>query len=166
MDTHLIPYAQLCGAPTSATSAAVTILAAFNIVGILFSGVLADRWSSRKMLICLYVIRALSLFILFYSYNPLLLIVFAIVFGLVDFSTVAPTQLFTQYFKQHSVGFIIGWLSFSHQIGSALGAYVPGLLYSYHRNYNVAFYFSIIILVISAILTFFLPEFSKEKVTI
>ncbi|KZM55341.1 MULTISPECIES: MFS transporter [Aeribacillus] len=167
MDTHLIPYAQLCGVPTSATSAAVTILAAFNIVGILFSGVLADRWSSRKMLICLYVIRALSLFILFYSYNPLLLIIFAIVFGLVDFSTVAPTQLLvTQYFKQHSVGFIIGWLSFSHQIGSALGAYVPGLLYSYHGNYNVAFYFSIIILVISAILTFFLPEFSKEKVTI
>lgn len=164
MDTHLIPFAQLCGVPTSVTSAAVSILAGFNIVGILISGVLADRWSSRKMLFFLYITRALSLVILLYNYNPTLLIIFAIIFGLVDFATVAPTQLLaTQYFKQYSVGFIIGWLFLSHQIGSALGAYVPGLLYSNIGNYNLSFYFSIIILVGAAIFNFLLPEPNKIK---
>lgn len=164
MDTHLIPIAQLCGFSTSITGAAVSILAAFNIIGILISGVVADRWSSRNFLVVLYIIRALSLVILLNSSNPYLFILFAIVFGLVDFATVAPTQLLaTQFFKHYSVGFIIGWLFLSHQIGSAIGSYVPGLMYNYHANYNFSFYLSIFILLIAAILTFFLPEHNVRK---
>ena len=159
MDTHLIPIAQLCGFSTSITGIAVSVLAAFNIIGILISGVIADRWSSRKFLIILFIIRPLSLLILLDNSNPYLFIIFAMIFGLVDFATVAPTQLLaTQHFKNYSIGFIIGWLFLSHQIGSALGAYVPGLMYNLHANYNSSFYLSIIILLIGATFTFLLPE--------
>ena len=152
------------------TSAAVSLLAGFNIIGILISGIVADRWSSRKMLFFLYGIRALSICILLYSHNSILLLIFAVLFGLVDFATVAPTQLLaTQYFKEYSIGFILGWLFLSHQIGSALGAYLPGLFYSETSSYNVSFYLSIIILVGAAILNLLLPEplkvVKKEKVT-
>jgi predicted MFS family arabinose efflux permease len=50
-------------------------------------------------------IRALTLVLLLSATQPLWLIVFGVLFGLVDFATVAPTQLLaSQYFKGHSVG--------------------------------------------------------------
>lgn len=164
MDTHLIPFSHDHGFSTSVTSAAVSILAGFNIIGILISGVVADRWSSRKMLFLLYGMRAISICILLYSHNSALLLIFAVLFGLVDFATVAPTQLLaTQYFKEYSIGFILGWLFLSHQIGSALGAYLPGLFYNETGSYNISFYLSIMILAGAAILNLLLPE--PHKVT-
>ncbi|WP_342042862.1 MFS transporter [Bacillus sp. OTU2372] len=168
IDTHLIPFSHNHGFSLTVTSAAVSVLAGFNIVGILISGFVADRWSSRKFLFYLYSARALSICILLYSHQSTLLLIFAVLFGLVDFATVAPTQLLaTQYFKGHSVGFILGWLSLSHQIGSALGAYLPGLLYSHEGNYNAAFFFSIMILVIASIFSALLPRpnIREEKAT-
>ncbi|WHY98536.1 MFS transporter [Peribacillus simplex] len=164
MDTHLIPYSHDHGFSTNVTSVTVSVLAGFNIVGILMSGIIADRWSSKKMLFYLYVTRALSFCILLYSHNHTLLLIFAVLFGLVDFATVAPTQLMaTQYFKDYSVGFILGWLFLSHQIGSSLGAYLPGLLYNHLGNYNISFYFSILVLIIASILSVLLPEPYKKK---
>ncbi|MDF3257405.1 MFS transporter [Bacillus velezensis] len=163
MDTHLIPFSHDHGFSTNVTSAAVSVLAGFNIIGIIISGVVADRWSSRKMLIVLYAVRALSLFILLYSHNSVFLLIFAMIFGMVDFATVAPTQLLaTLYFKHYSVGFILGWLFLSHQIGSALGAYIPGIMYSHHGSYSFAFYLSICILGVSVVMTLLLPELKQR----
>jgi sugar phosphate permease len=167
IDTHLIPMSHDHGFSTGVTSAAVSVLAGFNIIGILLSGIVADRWSCRKILFGLYAARALSIVILLNSHNPGLLIVFAVLFGLVDFATVAPTQLLaTQYFKNYSIGFILGWLSLSHQIGSALGAYLQGLFYSHAGSYTISFYVSIIILGMAAIFSALLPKYiniSNEK---
>ncbi|MGG0741453.1 MFS transporter [Niallia taxi] len=164
MDTHLIPFSHDHGFSTSVTSTAVSTLAAFNIIGILLSGYLADRWSSRKLLIIFYSVRSISFIILLMSHNAILLIIFAIIFGLVDFATVAPTQLLaTKLFNNYSVGYIIGWLFLSHQIGSALGSYIPGLMYSHHGEYSLAFYLSIVILIISTILTYILPKQEGNK---
>jgi sugar phosphate permease len=159
MDTHLIPYSHNHGFSTAVTSAAVSILAAFNIIGILLSGVISDRWSSRKLLIFLYFSRALSIVLLVYTHNPVLLLIFAGLFGLVDFATVAPTQLLAaQHFKKYSVGFIVGCLFMGHQIGSALGAYVPGLLFSVFGHYEYALYLSIFFLIVAAFLNILLSE--------
>ncbi|ALC83576.1 MULTISPECIES: MFS transporter [Bacillus] len=164
MDTHLIPFSHDHGFSTGVTSAAISLLAAFNIAGILVSGVVADRWSSRKMLYLLYAIRAVSLLVLIYSHESFLLLIFAVLFGLVDFATVAPTQMLaTKYFKQYSVGLILGWLFLSHQIGSALGAYLPGLLYNETGNYTLSFYISIFLLTGASICNVLLPETSKSK---
>ncbi|WP_044640390.1 MFS transporter [Risungbinella massiliensis] len=164
MDTHLIPYSHQHGFSTGVTSAAISLLAGFNIVGILVSGIIADRWSNRKMLFLLYATRALAFVILIYSHQPYLLLVFSILFGLVDFATVAPTQMLaTQYFQKYSIGFIIGWLFLSHQIGSALGAYLPGLIHHKTGSYDLSFYFSIVALVVAAILNLLLPEPNTTK---
>ncbi|MCY8049183.1 MFS transporter [Bacillus spizizenii] len=159
MDTHLIPFSHDHGFSTTVTSAAVSLLAGFNIAGILLSGIVADRWSSRKILCFLYAVRALSIVILIYSHEPYLLLAFAILFGLVDFATVAPTQMLaTQYFQNYSVGLMIGWLSLAHQIGSALGAYVPGVIYTVTGEYTLAFYLSIGMLVLASVMNVMLRE--------
>ncbi|WP_368651229.1 MFS transporter [Bacillus inaquosorum] len=159
MDTHLIPFSHDHGFSTTVTSAAVSLLAGFNIAGILLSGIVADRWSSRKILCFLYAVRALSIVILIYSHEPYLLLAFAILFGLVDFATVAPTQMLaTQYFQNYSFGLMIGWLSLAHQIGSALGAYVPGVIYTVTGEYTLAFYLSIGMLVLASVMNVLLRE--------
>ncbi|MCY7787564.1 MFS transporter [Bacillus inaquosorum] len=159
MDTHLIPFSHDHGLSTTVTSAAVSLLAGFNIAGILLSGIVADRWSSRKILCFLYAVRALSIVILIYSHEPYLLLAFAILFGLVDFATVAPTQMLaTQYFQNYSIGLMIGWLSLAHQIGSALGAYVPGVIYTVTGEYTLAFYLSIGMLVLASVMNAMLRE--------
>ncbi|MEG7379976.1 MFS transporter [Bacillus subtilis] len=159
MDTHLIPFSHDHGFSTTVTSAAVSLLAGFNIAGILLSGIVADRWSSRKILCFLYAVRALSIVILIYSHEPYLLLGFAILFGLVDFATVAPTQMLaTQYFQNYSIGLMIGWLSLAHQIGSALGAYIPGVIYTVTGEYTLAFYLSIGMLVLASVMNVLLRE--------
>ncbi|WP_458413313.1 MFS transporter [Schinkia sp. CFF1] len=164
MDTHLIPYANSCGFSTTVISATVSILAAFNVIGILLSGVIVDYWSSRKLLVFLYFTRAIAILLLLTAHNPALLLAFSVLFGLVDFATVAPTQLLaTQLFKQYSIGFIVGCLSLGHQVGSALGSYLPGLFFSMTGYYDLALYLSIIILVAATFLNLLLPEPEKMK---
>lgn len=159
MDTHLIPFAHDHGFSATVTSTAVSLLAGFNILGTILSGYIADRWSNKNYLTLLYALRAVSILILMVTHDYVLLMVFAILFGLVDFATVAPTSLLaTKYFKHYSVGMILGWLYLAHQMGSALGAYLPGLLFDWTGNYQIAFVTAVIILVFASFASFLLPE--------
>jgi predicted MFS family arabinose efflux permease len=175
IDTHLIPFAQVCGFSPTLTGTAVSLLAAFNILGTIVSGHLADRLSCKNMLSFLYGARAISIAILliivhetsffnFFISQSYLLLLFAISFGIVDFATVAPTvKLATEYFKHLSVGVVIGWLFLSHQIGSAIGSYIPGLLYDVTGNYDISFIYSIILLLGASALSFLLPAVVNNK---
>lgn len=170
IDTHLIPFAQFCGFSPTTTGTAVSVLAGFNIMGTVLSGYLADRFSCKNLLAFLYGTRALSIVLLLIIVNDItlfgffvsqshLLILFAISFGIVDFATVAPTiKLTTEYFSHLSVGVIFGWIYLSHQIGSALGSFVPGLLFDMTGSYNVSFIASILLLVGATSLSMLLPQ--------
>ncbi|OCA80983.1 MFS transporter [Bacillus sp. FJAT-27225] len=172
MDTHLIPFAQYCGFSPAVTSTAVSLLAGFNILGTLAAGVLADKIDNRKILAFLYFGRALTiLFLLVFSSqaslvaifieNPVLLLAFSVSFGLVDFATVPPTvKLMSEYFKGQSLGLLTGWLFMSHQFGSALGSFIPGLLFDYAGNYSLSFLFAVFLLIGAGVLSALLP---KEK---
>jgi sugar phosphate permease len=174
MDTHLIPFAQLCGFSPAVIGSAVSTLAAFNIFGTVLSGHLSDKWNCKYMLTFLYGMRALTVglllvmlhddaFLGFVIDKSWLLFAFAVMFGIVDFATVAPTiKLASEYFKHVSVGTVIGWLYLSHQIGSALGSYVPGVLFDLSGGYNLSILSSIGLLVIAAALSFILPTTSVQ----
>ena len=153
----------------------VSLLAGFNIIGTVLSGYLADRWSCRHMLAFLYGTRALSIVLLlvivhntslfgFFISQSHLLIIFAISFGVVNFATVAPTvKLATDYFKNLSVGAVVGWLYLSHQLGSALGSFLPGILFDLTGAYDISFIASIILLIAATIFSILLPN--TEQVT-
>lgn len=84
---------------------------------------------------------------------------FAVVFGLVDFSTVAPTQwLAARYISPQTVGLAFGCLNAIHQLGSAFGAWIPGLLYDATGCYDTMLTASIVVLVIAAVTCLTLPR--------
>ncbi|XID95573.1 MFS transporter [Paenibacillaceae bacterium WGS1546] len=164
METHLIPLAQHQGHSMHVAGATVSILALFNIAGTLISGQLADRVDNRLFLFFLYSTRGLSLILLLSSEQWGLLIAFAVVFGLVDFATISPTMVLAgRYFPKRTIGFTFGLLSLSHQIGSALGALIPGLLYDATGGYEVAFISAIVLLIGAALLCLLLPPAAKSN---
>ena len=65
------------------------------------------------------------------------LVAFALLFGLVDFSVVAPTQwLAARYVEPRTVGLAFGCLNAIHQLGSAIGAWLPGVAYDATGSYD------------------------------
>ncbi|WP_255298252.1 MFS transporter [Brevibacillus dissolubilis] len=163
MDTHLIPFAHDHGYSTTVTGLAVSLLAGCNILGTVLSGFVADRWSNKNFLAILYGTRALSIVLLLLAGDPILLMTFAVIFGLVDFATVSPTiMLASEYFKK-ATGTVVGWLYLSHQIGSALGSYLPGVIYRLTGGYEVAFIGTIALLIVAAGICYSLPETRKPS---
>jgi MFS family permease len=140
IDTHLIPYAEDVHIDTVTAATAFGLLGTFNVLGTLFAGAVSDRWGHKRVLGWVYAGRALTLVFLLFVREPAMLFVFAVAFGLVDFATVPPTTaLSTTLFGRRSGGTVIGLVSLSHQIGSAIGSYAGGLIHDFTGSYLLFF---------------------------
>lgn len=159
IETHLIPFALDHHIAQTTASAALATLAAFNIAGVLFAGVLTDRVDRGKMLAVIYLLRAGTLLILPLLTSATGLFAFGMLFGVADFSTVPPTTSLTQtVFKSGGWAVAIGIISAAHQVGSALGAWIPGVLFDRTGSYSAAFVSGSVTLVAAALLSYLLRE--------
>jgi sugar phosphate permease len=159
VDTHLIPLAQDRGIPPGTTGLAVALLAAANVSGILASGPLADRVDNRLLLAALYGTRGLSFVVLALLVTGPALVGFAMLFGLVDFAVVAPTQsLAARYVEPRTVGLAFGCLNAVHQLGSAIGAWLPGVAFDRTGSYDSVLVVAIVVLTAAAITCLTLPR--------
>ena len=65
---------------------------------------------------------------------------FAVVFGLADFSTVPPTTaLARKAFPDGGWALVLGLIGFAHQVGSALGGAIGGVVYDATGGYGAFF---------------------------
>jgi predicted MFS family arabinose efflux permease len=131
IETHLLPYAAFCGFPPLPSATAYGILSAVNLGGMVLAGYLADRVHRPTLLGAIYVIRAASFVLLLYVAPDIrLLYVFAVLFGLVDYSTVPVTVgLAASHLGIERIGLAMGLISGGHALGGALGALAGGLLF-------------------------------------
>jgi sugar phosphate permease len=159
VDTHLIPLAQDRGIPVATAGLAVALLAAANVTGILASGPLADRVDNRLLLAALYGTRGVSFVVLALLVSGPALVGFAMLFGLVDFAVVAPTQsLAARYVEPRTVGLAFGCLNAVHQLGSAVGAWVPGVVFDRTGSYDQVLVVSFVVLAAAALTCLTLPR--------
>jgi sugar phosphate permease len=159
VDTHLIPLAQDRGIPSATAGLAVALLAAANVSGILASGPLADRVDNRLLLAALYGTRGLSFAVLALLVSGPALVGFAMLFGLVDFSVVAPTQsLAARYVDPRTAGLAFGCLNAVHQLGSAIGAWVPGVAFDRTGSYDSVLVVAVVVLAAAAVTCLTLPR--------
>jgi len=140
IDTHLIPYAEDVHIDTITAATAFGVLGTFNVLGTLFAGFISDRLGHKWVLGWVYAGRAVTLVFLPFVREPIALFVFALAFGIVDFATVPPTTaLSTTLFGRRSGGTVVGLVSLSHQIGSAVGSYAGGLIHDAMGSYVTFF---------------------------
>ena len=138
--THLIPHAIDRGISEVAAAATVGVMGGLNFVGTTLSGWIIDRVAPKKWLALIFVLRGLSLFILPFVTNFSGLFIFAVIYGLDWFATVAPTIAITSdTFGKRSVGIIYGWIFVFHQMGGAVAATAAGAVRVYMGDYQYAF---------------------------
>jgi MFS family permease len=144
MGTHFIPASVHHGIPEVKAASLFAFMGIFNIIGTLFSGWLSDRFDNGWLLFWYYFLRGVSLLILPYAFDSqsyLLLIMFAVFYGLDWIATVPPTvNLATRHFGKERGAVIYGWILAAHQVGSGVAAYAAGYLYEIQHSYTMTFF--------------------------
>ncbi|MGB0574982.1 MAG: MFS transporter [Alphaproteobacteria bacterium] len=157
---HLIPYAVACGFTITTGAAATGVLAGFDMVGMVISGYLTDKLHRPGLLGSVYFLRALSFIMLFFiTDNYVLLFMFAILFGTLDFATVPPTAgLIASHLGVSTMGFNMGILFLGHSLGGALGAVAGGALFDLFQTYDWTWMAGLALALIAAVLAWSVPE--------
>ncbi len=137
IEVHLLPYAAACGFPPLPSAVAYGVLSAFNMIGMVLAGYLADRTNRVVLLGAIYLLRALCFVpLLFIVGNYPLLILFAVLFGLFDYSTVPVTaSLVASHIGLKVMGLTMGLLPLGHALGAAAGAFLGGVLFDLFARY-------------------------------
>ena len=157
--THLIPHAEEHGFSEMHAAQALGLMGAMNIVGTVLSGWICDRYGRKGPLAFYYGVRGLSLIFLLYVWNVPSLHIFAAIFGLNYISTVPPTTTLTaNIFGRFSVGALSGWIYFSHQVGSAIGAWAGGAIFDATGSYSWAFLSAAVMAFVAAALSLLIKE--------
>ncbi len=143
--THIPTDMMDKGLPDWCATAVLSLIGLFNMVGTITSGYLSTRYSKKKILSAIYLLRGVSIMIfIFFPPSVINSIIFGITFGFLWLSTVPPTNgIVAHIFGTKYVGMLYGIVFVSHQIGSFLGAYLGGVFYEMNGNFDYAWYGSI-----------------------
>lgn len=140
LTTHLPTYLDLCGIDPSITAAALALIGLFNAIGSLVFGWLGGIYPKHLLLGGIYVAR--SLFIVAYFMTvptPATTLIFAAAMGATWLGVVPLLNgLVIHLFGLRYVATLAGVAFFSHQVGSFIGAYGGGLIYTALGSYEWA----------------------------
>ncbi len=127
--THFVPAAQDHGMAVTAAAALVSTIGVFSLVGTVISGWLTDRFDPRRLLVLCYAGRGLLLAslpaLLGQDAGPAI-VVFVVVFGLLDVATVPPTILLCRRVFGADGAIVFGWVNALHQVGAGAMALFGG----------------------------------------
>ncbi len=136
---HMPSYLKDHGMDPGVATMALALIGLFNVFGTYAAGSLGQRFPKRYILSAIYVLR--SVVILAFLVAPLTpwsVYLFAATMGLLWLSTVPPTNaVIAQIFGVQYMSMLGGFVFFSHQVGSFLGAWLGGWMYGVFGSYNV-----------------------------
>ena len=139
---HLPSYLKDQGLSPQVASYALALVGLFNVFGTYIAGSLGQRMSKTKILSFIYFARAVivAVFILA-PLTPMSVYIFASLMGLLWLSTVPVTNvLVAQMFGIQHLSMLSGFVFFSHQIGSFLGAWMGAVIFDANKSYDVMWY--------------------------
>ncbi len=159
IETHLLPYAALCGFSSVSAAGAYGFLSGINLIGILAAGWLSDRMNRPLLLGLIYGVRSLSFLLLMQVGNDLsLLYLFSALFGLFDYAT-APVvaSLVASHLGVRVMGLSMGLLGAGHSLGAAAGALSGGVVFDFYGSYRGLWWMSTAVAVLAALIVLFIP---------
>lgn len=164
IEVHFIPYAMLGGFTPVASTTAFGVLSASSMAGMILVGWLTDRMNRPLLLGTIYVLRSATLVLLVYvGEDYTTLISFAVLFGIVDYSTVPVTaSLVASHIGPRVMGLAFGLISAGHQIGAAVGAYMGGVLFDLYAQYAWVWWSSVAFAVLAGLLCYMIRERQPE----
>ncbi len=151
---HLPAYLVDRGLSADTGAWTLGVIGLFNIVGSLLAGWLGDRMPKRYLLSIIYFARSLAVVaFITMPITPTSAVVFGAVMGLLWLSTVPPTSgLVALMFGTRWLATLFGFAFFSHQVGGFLGVWLGGVLFERTGSYDVIWWGSVVLGVVSAII--------------
>ena len=151
---HLPSYLKDNGMPPQVASYALALIGLFNVIGTYAAGALGQHLPKRYILAFIYFARAIAITVfLLAPLTPMSVYVFSAVMGVLWLSTVPTTNaLVAQIFGVAHLSMLGGFVFFSHQIGSFLGAWLGGVLYDLTGNYDMVWIIAIALGVAAALI--------------
>lgn len=138
--THLPSYLAICGVAPGVSATALGVIGLGNAVGSFAAGQLGARYSQKKLLALIYLMRTIAI-VCFLSLpvTPTSTLVFAAAMGLLWLS-VAPlvSGLIGKLFGLAHFSTLFGITFLSHQVGAFLGAWLGGLAFDLTGSYGYA----------------------------
>ena len=149
---HLPAYLVDRGLSVDAGAYTLASIGLFNIIGSLLSGWLGDRMPKRYLLSIIYTLRSVAVIVfIMLPVTTASAMIFGACMGLLWLSTVPPTSgLVALMFGTRWMATLFGFAFFSHQVGGFLGVFLGGYLYEQTGSYNVVWWLSVVLGVISA----------------
>lgn len=157
---HFVPFSGDLGVPFAAAAWLLAVIGISDMIGTMGSGWLSDRYDNRWLLFFYYSLRGLGL-IWLVSANPsyLMLIIFAVIYGLDFIATVPPTvKLTVAEFGREMGPAIFGWIFAAHHVAAGLMAYGTGISRDMIGSYVPAFMLAGIACLIAAGSLYFLKR--------
>jgi predicted MFS family arabinose efflux permease len=150
---HMPSYLKDHGMAPGVATGALALIGLFNVFGTYTAGWLGGRMPKRYILSAIYALRSLVITIfLLAPLTPMNVYIFAATMGFLWLSTVPPTNaVIAQIFGVQYMSMLGGFVFFSHQVGSFLGAWLGGKLYDLTGNYNVVWGLAIALGVFAAL---------------
>lgn len=143
--THLPAFIIDNGGSAATGAAALAIIGLGNIVGSFACGVLGGRYSKKYVLSGLYLARAFvfTAFMLV-PLSDASILIFSAIIGMLWLGTVPLTSgLVGQIFGVRYMAMLFGFVFFSHQLGSFLGAWFGGYVYDRTGSYDAVWWISV-----------------------
>lgn len=157
---HLPNFVQnFCVSPASATELralglqALALAGLANIGGTLAAAWIGDRVPKPFVLSMIYALRAcIILAFIALPVTPTSVMVFALLMGVLWLSTVPLTSaLALVMFGPRAMGTLFGFVFLSHQLGSFVGVWLGGLMFSRYASYDHMWYLAIALAILSSV---------------
>jgi MFS family permease len=147
LTTHLPTYLAICGQDPLLSAECLAVIGGMNCVGSLAAGWLGARYPKHILLGLLYILRA-CVFTAYFIMPPTTAstLVFAAAMGMLWLS-VAPlvSGLVAEMFGTRYMATLLGIAFVMHQVGSSLGAWGGGLIFTAFGNYDHAWHIGVLI---------------------
>ena len=152
--THLPAYIVDSGLSPGLGATALALIGLFNILGSFFWGVMGGKHSKKYSLSSLYLARAVLITALvIFPVSGFSILIFASGMGFLWLGTVPLTSgLIGQIFGVRYLSTLFGIVFFSHQIGAFLGVWMGGYIFDVTGSYDLVWYLSVVLGVLSALL--------------
>jgi MFS family permease len=157
---HLPAYLADHGLPPHVAVTALALIGLFNIVGTYTTGWLGSRVPKRYILSAIYFSRSvvIAVFVAL-PLSPATVYGFAVALGLLWLSTVPPTNtIVAEIFGVRYLAMLTGFVFFSHQIGSFLGAWLGGYLFDRTGSYDIVWWLAIALGIVAGLLNLPIDE--------
>lgn len=127
MWSNWAPAAHDHGMRATAAASLLSLIGVFSALGAVFSGWLTDRFDPRRLLTAYFAVRALTLLALPMAFSSTVtpfMIVFVVIYGLVDVATVPPVISLSADVYGEDGPIVFGWVNSAHQLGAGASAFL------------------------------------------